>query len=340
MRTGRICLVLAGPHILLVFLQMSRSVVSGGVFFLLLACRIASFAAETLQDTLRATRVPTELFPESELGGKITSYAISSENPFLLAYYVDDGSGILKPPLHVIRYDRVTGDLRRADLRDINALFQGKLPLDCLGSALQIREHSDRIYIDTHDNPSAGCVIVLSSTLALEAALSGSLLGLIGADYAIVQGSEIHFMSVHPMHIEILDVKRNQSTQLYPYKDDPQRRQFSRLIEPHISEKWCIESNAQCDPGNFDTNLQGKVIVNDAAEAFGFLAQFDAVGFGDAAEKQVTPRTVAYIFRERGGRWEHREFEGRQLQRLLSEMSFDEVIKKKPDLPFQSRRGK
>ena len=320
---------------------MSRNIVSAVAFSLLFTCGITSFAAETLQDTLRATKIPTELFPESELGGKITSYAISSENPFLLAYYVDDGSGLLKPPLQVIRYDRGTGDLRRADLRDINALFQGTIPLDCLGSALQIREYRNIIYIDTHGGPSAGCVIMLSSTLAFKAALSGWLLGSIGADYLIVRGSEIHFMSVHPMHIEIFDVKRNQSTQAYPYKDDPQRRQFSRRLEPHISEQWCIEANAQCDPENFDTDLQGNVIVNEAERAFGFLAQFDAAGFGEAAEKKVKPRTVAYIFRERGsGMWEHREFEERRLQRLLSGMSFAELISRKPDLAFQSSRGK
>jgi hypothetical protein len=327
---------------------MLKNIVSGVTCLLFFACGIPSFAAETLQDALigactlcaRATRVPTELFSESELAGPITSYAISSENPFLLAYYVDDGSGILKLPLHVIRYDRGTGDLRRADLRDINALFQWKLPLDCLGSALQILEHRDLIYIDTHGGPSAGCVIVLSSTLAFKEALSGWLVGLIGADYAIVRGSEIHFMSVHPMHIEVLDLKRNRSTEVYPYRDDPQRRQFSRLIEPHISEKWCVESNAQCDPENFDTDLQDKVIVNETARAFGFLAQFDPGGFGDAAEKQVAPRTVAYIFRERGGRWEHREFEGSQLQRLLGGTSFDELISKNPDFPFQSAHGK
>jgi hypothetical protein len=274
------------------------------------------------------------------LAAKITSYAISGDNPFLLAYYVDDGTGFLKLPLHVIRYDRGTRDLRRADLRNIDALLQGKLPLDCLGSALLIRESGGLIYIDTHGGPSAGCVIVLSSTLAYKTAASGGLLGTIGADYAILQGSEIHFMSVHPLRIEVLDLKRNQSAQVYPYGDDPQRIQFSHSIQPHISEKWCIEANAQCDSENFDTDLPGKLIVNEPAKVFGFLAQFDAGGFGDAAEKQVTPRTVAYIFRERGGRWEHREFDGSQLQRLLRGTNLDQLISQNPDLPFQSSRGK
>ena len=142
-------------------------------------------------------------------------------------------------------------------------------------------------------------------------------------------------MSVAPMHIGAFDVKRNQSTEVYPYQDDPQRREFSRLIKPHISGKWCMEHNAECDPENFDTGLLGTVIVNETAKVFAFQAEFDAAGFGDAAEKQVPPRTVAYLFRERGGKWEHREFQWQQFQRLLGGMSFEELIGKKPDLAFQ-----
>lgn len=326
-------------HILLVLLQMSR-IVSYVVFFLLFTGGIAILAAETLEDTLRTAKVPTQQFPASELGRKITSYAISDDDPFLLAYYVDDGSGLLQPPLRVIRYDRATGNLQRGDIGNASALFQGEIAMNCLGSALEIRECRDIIYVDTHYNPSAGCVIVLSSRLEFKAALSGWLLGFVGADGAILRRSEVHFMSVHPMHIAVFDVGRNQSTEIYPYKDDPQRRQYSRLIAPHISEEWCVENNAQCDPENFDTDLRGNVIVNENAKVFAFQAQFDAAGFGPRAEKQVPPLSVAYIFRERGGRWQHREFQQQQLQRLLGGISLDELIAQKPDLFFQIPAGK
>ena len=319
--------------------------VSRGACLAFIACGIPGFAAQTLADTLRAASVATGLFSETELAEKITSYASSGGNPFLLAWYTDDGSGFLRLPLHVIRYDRDAGDLRRGDLRDgdpgIGALSQTRFPLDCVGSAIQIHEHGDTIYIDTHINPSAGCVIALSSsTMAFKAPLPGWLLGFIGSDRAILQGNEIHFMSVHPLHIEIFDVKRNRSVQVYPYKDDPERRKFSHLIEPHISQKWCMEANAQCDPANFDTTLEGEVIVNEAAGVFGFLAKFDANGFGDAAGREVAPRTVAYVFRERGGNWDHQEFAGSQLRRLLSGTTFVQLIRRNPDLPFQASRAK
>ena len=85
-------------------------------------------------------------FPAAELERKITSYAISSDDPFLLAYYADDGSGLLRAPLHVIRYGRAKRELRRGEIS----------PDDCVGSALSIREAHGFIYIDTHENPSAG----------------------------------------------------------------------------------------------------------------------------------------------------------------------------------------
>jgi hypothetical protein len=139
---------------------------------LLCICETVS-SAQTLYDTLRAADVPIQSLPATELNAKITSYAISNGDPFLLAYYDDDGSGFLRPPLHVIRYSLAPADLRFTDLRDITALFRDEIHMDCLGSATVIREYGDTIYIDTHVNPSAGCLIMLSSKLDFKIALSG-----------------------------------------------------------------------------------------------------------------------------------------------------------------------
>jgi hypothetical protein len=319
---------------------MPRSIVSGVTGFLLFACGLGSLAAETLGDALRAANVPTRQFAAPELSGPITSYAVSNDDPFLLAYYVDDGSGALQAPLHVIRYDRATGDLRRGDVRDSDALPHGEMLSNCLGSVLRIREYLDTIYIETHVGPSAACAIVLSSGLSLQTVLPGLLEGFLGADYGILARNEIHFMSVQPLHIEVFDLKQKQLVEVYPYKDDTQRRQFSRLIEPHIVPDWCREHNAACDPENFDASLGGAVALNEAAKVFGFEAKFDAAGFGDAAEKQVPARTVAYIFRERGGTWEHREFQPGQLQSLFGVMSLQDLVGKKPNAAFEPGAGK
>jgi hypothetical protein len=207
--------------------------------------------------------------------------------------------------------------------------------LGCFGSVLRVREYLDTIYVETHASPSAVCAIVLSSGLSFQTVLPGGLLGFLGADYAILQRGEIHFMSVSPMHIEVFDLKRKQLVEVYPYKDDTQRRQFSNLIGPYIVPDWCRDHNAACDPENFDASLGGEIVLNEAAKVFGFEAEFDSAGFGDAAEKQVPTRTVAYIFRERGGIWEHREFQPGQLQSLFGVMSIQDLVGKKPNAAFE-----
>jgi len=155
-----------------------------------------------------------------------------------------------------------------------------------------------------------------------------------------LQRGETHFMSVQPLHIEVFDLKRKQLVEVYPYRDDTQRREFSNLIEPYIVLDWCRDHNAACDPENFDTSLGGEVVLNEAARVFGFEAEFDAAGFGDAAEKQVPSRTVAYVFRERSGIWEHREFQPGQLQSLFGVTGIQDLVGKKPNVAFESVAGK
>jgi hypothetical protein len=302
-------------------------------FLLLVFCGLRCLSAETLEDVLRTASVPTQRFAASELSAKITSFANSNEDPFLLAYYVDSGSAALLPPLRVIRYSRAKQDLQRADFRDIKAPFMGDF-MNCIGSAMEIREYHDRIFIDTHASPSAGFVIVLSSTLSFKAALSGWVLGLMGTDYAILRQSEIHFMSVHPLHIGVFDVKQNRLIQVFPFEDDPQRRLYSGLIKPLISQKWCMEFNAECNPENFNADPKGALAMNEAAKVFGFEAEFNAGGFGEAAEKQIPPRSVFYVFRRRSGEWEHREFATAQFQSLFGGKNLQELISTEPDRAF------
>lgn len=143
-------------------------------------------------------------------------------------------------------------------------------------------------------------------------------------------------MSVHPLHIEVFDLKRNRSIEVYPPNEDGLRRQYSRLIiQAGISEKWCMENNAQCDPENFDADVKSGLAVNEAARVFGFEAQFDAAGFGDAAEKQVPPRSVLYVFRERGGTWQHREFDPVELRGRFGVSSIQELVSRNPHAAFE-----
>jgi hypothetical protein len=301
---------------------------SGLAGLLFFAVSPGLFADDTLGETLRAAQVPLARFAAAELAAKITSYA-ESNNPYLLAYHLYDD-----PATHVIRYDRTARSLRRADVHGVKAMFQGTVPMDCDGSVLNIREQRGTIYMETHTNPSAGCVVVLSPDLTVQTALSGWVLGLLAADYAILRASEIHFMAVHPMHLEAYDVKRNQTAEVFPYPNDPERDRFSRLLAAHKSEQWCMEHNAPCDEKMFEIDLKGNLVVNENAKTFGFEATFSATGFGDAAEKNVPPQSVVYVFRERGGTWEHRAIPSAQFKSRFGGASLQELIAKTPDRAF------
>ena len=320
-------------------LRMITRLLHSAVVLLSLSSAFAQ-SGEKLGDVLRAANVPTAAFSSAELSGKITSYAASDGDPFLLAYYDDNGSGELQGPLRVIRYARGGADVRRSAVRETSAVFEDSIETDCLGSVLQVLEREGLVFIDTHLNPSAGCVIVLSPNLELKTAVSGWILGFMGPDYAIFRRSEVHFMSVHPMRIVALDLKQNRAIDLYPYPGDSQRTRFSAAIEPLITGTWCTEYNAQCNPSNFDVELQGELFINQRERVVGFQARFDAAGFGPAAEKRVPPRTVSYVFREREGRWEHREFGPGELERTAGRVSFAELIQSKPDLAFQATRNR
>ena len=139
------------------------------------------------------------------------------------------------------------------------------------------------------------------------------------------------------MHIAVYDLRRDRLTEVYPPAPDPYRRQFSRALQAHMpSDDWCMTQNAECNPDNFDSALTGKVAVNDAARVFGFEARYDAGGFGDQAQKQVQPLAVAYVYRLRDGRWEHREFLPQRLMSLFGVETVDELVARKPQAAFET----
>ncbi len=296
-----------------------------------------ALSADTLRSTLLRAQVPSAGVSAPDLDQEITSYAIDTGDPFLLAYYIDHGSGLLQFPLRVMRYSRATHVLKTVVLQNVTAPFSvmPSVQQACLGSADRITERNGNVYIETMTSPSAGCILILSTELSLKAALSGWVEGVIGADYLILHESEIHFMSIHPMRIAVFDLRRNLLTELYPPKSDTLREQYSSLIRAHMpSEQWCMQTNSACDPGEFDNDLGSSVAVNQSAKVFGFIVDFYPAGFGDAAAKSVPSQEVAYVFRLRNGAWQYREFLPAQLEKLFGTATIKNLVSQKPNDAF------
>jgi hypothetical protein len=269
-----------------------------------------SLPGETLASVLTARNVAPTVLPEKDREQPITSFAVSSDDgPFLLAYYDDDGSGTLRPPLHVLRYDRQTKRLLRADLHGSPAQFHGfdevmsDIPNEtCLGSALQIYEKNGFIVIDTHINPSAGCILILTPDLKFSAALWGWTLGQIDGNI-IYELSMVHFASIHAARIAVYNARLKQRTLIYPAPSDPARKQFSNELKKHLpAREFCIQQNLPCDPANFSTDIQ-HVIVSNPDHSFAFEAQMTPEGFGTQAENLVAPQTASYKFHLEDRKW-------------------------------------
>ncbi len=270
-----------------------------------------SLRAETLADVLAAHKIPINLFSADDQQQPITSFAVSTNNsPFLLAYHDDDGSGRLPSVLHVIRYDEQTHELRRADLRGTDVSLRGfltgsvmeQVSNECMGSALRISEKGGFITIDTHVNPSAGCVLILTSDLSFSAGLWGWTLASTEGNI-ILEGNMRHFASTHPATLFLYDARQKHLTPIYPTKNDVNRQQFSAELQKHLpSNQWCRETNNSCDPEDFSTDIS-HVTVGEQGQSFEFDAQMYPENFGEDAERAVKPKTVHYTCKRTAGNW-------------------------------------
>lgn len=279
------------------------------VFITAFAGRCLWGQTQTLGDALRANAVPVEIVSGAEQRGKITSFAVSgSGSPFLIAYYDDDGSGLLRPLLHVIRYDRETKASRQVEIRGVEGSAHGfdgvmaRPSESCMGSALGISELDGLVVISTHINPSAGCALILTQDLKFRAGLWGWVVGRVDGQL-IIEGDTIHFAPTHPVDLKVYDSRANRLTQIYPMSGDARREAFThRLQQTLTTSEWCRENNNGCDPARF-TTVFSKIVVDERDTSFNFDVIMSSDGFGDRAEQIVGSETVSYICRFRNGSW-------------------------------------
>jgi hypothetical protein len=252
--------------------------------------------------------LPAAVLTERESGLAITSYAVSAEgSPFLIAYYEDDGSGILPGTLHVLRYERDTGRVGRLDL--VGAP-DGELsgwnhvetrPTErCMGSALDVSEQDRLITITTHINPSAGCTLLLRPDLTFVAELFGGVVGRVKGTL-VVEENTVHFAATHPLRLDAFELRTRTLMRLYPEPGDPARREFAAALRSRMPLSSCFaEQNNACDPEQFS----GDVVKLTPEPPDGFVVQVRMTGEGFGYDKESTPvKDVRYRFRRLRGRW-------------------------------------
>jgi len=286
--------------------------------------------ADTLREALAAKNLPVAGVKLANLEKNITSGAeLDDADQFVIAYYVDDGTGELNPPLFIDRYDRKSKEWKSAVLPSAQ---EKSVEIDdvCYGSILSIQTGGGRLFLDTHINPSAGCLLVLSPDMKLEASLSGWLLGRMGNDVLIYERSQVHFAPVHPTEIAVHDLRTKRNATIFPPKQPTSVRQarVAQLREFYKpNEAWCNKNDDPCDPESFDSDLQGPVVTSEADSAVAFLISYEQIQYvqGDV-QKPSGPKDVLYVYR-------HVDDEAKTQVR---EMTLQEAKARFGDVPLQN----
>jgi hypothetical protein len=257
--------------------------------------------AETLREALSAKNVPLAKAKLANLDKGITSGAeLDDSNQFVIAYYLDNKEGSLEPPLYLERYDK------KRDVWDSTAVSadrSGEPAIDsvCFGSVLQVKAIGRRLLLDTHINPSAGCVLVVSADLKVETSFDGWVLGRLNDDKIVFHRSEVHFAPVHPAELAIYDLAKKHDWTIFPPKTaTPVRKaREAQLAEFYKGkEDWCNKNDDPCKADEFDSDIAVPVVTNTAEGAVGVHVSYEQIQFveGDV-QKPSGPKDVLYICR-------------------------------------------
>ena len=309
------------------FSAMSRASV---VLLGLICCSVANpAAADTLRDALAAKNLPIAGSKLANLEKNIGNGAeLDDADQYVIAYYLDDETGGLNPPLFIDRYNRKSKEWKSAALPDAPGKSAETTDV-CYGSILNIRSGGGRLFLDTHINPSAGCLLAVSPDLKLEATLDGWLLGPLGNDLLIYERSQVHFAPVHPTEIAVYDLRTKRDATIFPPKEPTPVRQarVAQLREFYKpNEAWCNKNDDPCDPESFDSDLQGDIFTNDAEYSVAFLISYEQIQYveGDV-QKPSGPKDILYVYR--------RVDEDAKMQ--VREMTLQEAKTRFGDVPLQ-----
>jgi hypothetical protein len=309
--------------------------------FLAAAILLSAARAQTLRDALAAKQVVIEGASLPNLEKKITSGAqLDDANQFVIAYYLDDGSGLLNPPLYLDRFDRKNNTWESGALGKAGS---EEAASPCFGSVLDITSLSDQFILETHINPSAGCALIVSRGLKLEATLDGWVLGHFEDGTIVYHRSQVHFATVHPARIAVYsEHTRKDFTIFPPQTESPVRARLTAALRDFFQthQDYCVKANDPCDPAEFDSALAGKIALDGREHAIAFVISYELQGYGQDQSKPSGPSQVTYVYRNVNdeAKVEYRELLPEDLKAQFGDISLQELIEPdRLDVLFQKR---
>ncbi len=279
--------------------HVGLSCILAGIAVLLLPAETRQARKQTLAEVIAAAGLTAPREAAGEQERPITSYAgLDDRSVYVLAYYWDLPSGALEDPLRLLSYDRDSGEWKAGQL----ALAGDRIAhSECVGSVLSVHALPDAFLLDTHINPSAGCLLVVSRNLEFRAALYGWYLAAFGDGLTVFQRSEVHFAPVHPAELAVYDARTGQEMALFPRKPFQAIRSAygAKLAEFYRThEDWCMRNNHPCDPESVDSSVVGDVVTSAQEHALAFVISYDAIqDFPGDLKAPPGPGKVVYVYR-------------------------------------------
>ena len=286
---------------------------------------------KTLREVLAAEKLPLDAEALRNLDAKISSGAeLNDEAQFVIAYYLLDSTGLLKPPIFIDQYDRRTQRWKSGAISAAVAKWQG-MDVDCFGSVLAVVGFSDSYALETHINPSAGCELIVSRDLKLKDSLYGWIVGHFGDGGIVYHRSQRHFATVHPTEIAIYDPATKKDFNIFPHAPFQEvrlqeTRELREFYKTH--QDYCQKANDPCDPEEFDSSLEGKVVTDDREHAMAFVISYDIQGYGQSDDKPGGPAQVVYVYRHVNdeAKMEYREMLWSEVRERAGNVPFEKLV--------------
>jgi hypothetical protein len=224
----------------------------------------------TLTELLRENRLESgRQLPSDLLAARLFGFAVDSDEREFVCAFQEVGDGRSAPKSHIVLFDRAR---KRWQHRDISAAVEPS------NSITAIRRTRRYLYLDSHINPSAGRLVVISKDLRVVRGLNGWALTVLANDSVILQHNQVHFAPTHRLEISMFDPRSGRQKRIYPPEPvEPVRRDFiARVAEEYKQrgERWFADHNHHMDPELFDSALAEDVNADSAANTIGFRVRF------------------------------------------------------------------
>lgn len=230
---------------------------AAGAVALALVAALAQQEPPTLRNFLVLNRAGNvEGLPAGLLDTAINGYAFDDSSPDFFVAFFDPAR-----TLHAALLNGATGNWVTETVTVDDALGVGN-------SIVDVKRGRRYIYLNSHFNPSAGRLLVLSEDLKLRRALDGWLLAIFPDETIVYHRNQVHFAPTHSLEISAFNPGTGQDVLIYPRKPYPAvRRAFiERVSEVYKKrgEDWFREHNHHMNPEMFDSSLVGDVTPSGA----------------------------------------------------------------------------